>query len=383
MKVSIEKVLEVLERHEIRPPREPEEVHQRPSGRVDEGEFVHEATLDDLMQGKLVDSGGGTGDPGRDPGMERWKEELDTIVRGEPRGPEFTREAEEEPFSAWYQPVHFYGHRWGVYIREEALLSLSKDIARCVDPDYLRSKHPRLIQRQLLLSAYLGFYFHEHFHHKVECLGLRLLVSTGQDLYRPYERKVYRPSWGTVNCLEESLANGFKLRAVFPLPVQNLADSLAEELGRGGSFEFHTRWGFDIQRTRHASRLLSTMERLAAVPEGSRPPYWARVHSPTIAQRSGLLKAIDPDILYGLFSYWYTIMPKLKPGYAQGVDYLDDHDFADGVCRLQAQMSQTTLNPRDADNWEVAPAMMTAMMDTIANTYLVRRAGLPSVFDSV
>jgi hypothetical protein len=337
------------------------------------------------IQGKLVDGGRATGDLGGDPVMERWKEEIDTIVRGEPRGSKVasesdeTNQAEEEPYSAWYQPVHFYGHRWGVYIREEALLSLSKDIARCVDPDYLRSKHPRLIQRQLLLSAYLGFYFHEHFHHKVESFGLRLLVSTGRDLYRPYERTVYRPSWGTVECLEESLANGFKLRAVFPLPIQNLADSLAEELGRGGSFQLNPRFAGDIRRERNASRLLRTMERLAAVPEG----YRAHVHSPTIAQRSGLRKAIDPDILNGLYSYWYTIMPKLKPGYAQGVDSLEDLDFAGGLCRLQALMSQTTLNPRHADDWEVAPAMMTAMMDTIANTYLVRRAGLPSVFDSV
>ena len=63
------------------------------------------------------------------------------------------------------------------------------------------------IARQLLRSAFYVFFLHEQFHHKVESLGLRFLISTGSDRYRPYKARVYRPTYLTADCLEESLAN--------------------------------------------------------------------------------------------------------------------------------------------------------------------------------
>jgi predicted RNA binding protein YcfA (HicA-like mRNA interferase family) len=56
------------------------------------------------------------------------------------------------------------------------------------------------------------FFLHEQFHHKVESLGFRLLISAGSDRYRPYKAKVYRASYGTSACLEESLANAESYR---------------------------------------------------------------------------------------------------------------------------------------------------------------------------
>ena len=68
------------------------------------------------------------------------------------------------------------------------------------------------IARHLLRSAFYIFFLHEQFHHKVESLGFRVLVSTGADRYRPYKRNVDRPTYLTSNCLEESLANAESYR---------------------------------------------------------------------------------------------------------------------------------------------------------------------------
>lgn len=70
----------------------------------------------------------------------------------------------------------------------------------------------REISRHLLRSAFYVFYLHEQFHHKVESLGLRLLISTGTDRYRPYKANVYRHTFNTADCVEESLANAESYR---------------------------------------------------------------------------------------------------------------------------------------------------------------------------
>ena len=61
-------------------------------------------------------------------------------------------------------------------------------------------------------SAFYVFFLHEQFHHKVESLGFRLLISVDSDRYRPYKAKVYRASYLTSACLEESLANAESYR---------------------------------------------------------------------------------------------------------------------------------------------------------------------------
>jgi predicted RNA binding protein YcfA (HicA-like mRNA interferase family) len=116
-----------------------------------------------------------------------------------------------EPHCAWYSPIHFFGHGWGIYIREGCVLSIAADIAAVVDwpQPHLSSA---VIARQLLRSAFYACFLHEQFHHKVESLGLRLLVATDSDRYRPYKAKVYRPTFLTSDCVEESLANAESLR---------------------------------------------------------------------------------------------------------------------------------------------------------------------------
>ena len=126
---------------------------------------------------------------------------------------------------AWYQPLHFFGQDWGIYIREECLLKLAIRIARYTDrPKFLLEKARAVAKRMtggpsvptywrlhdpeiFIRAAFLALFLHEHYHHRVECLGLRLHVVTRTSLYIPYTRNVYLPAKGTDDLLEEALAN--------------------------------------------------------------------------------------------------------------------------------------------------------------------------------
>lgn len=182
-------------------------------GEVEQGETVYSTSInrvlgstDDELEILDID----------DPRMREWIRELEEIIgnrnipvhqrRRVVRSPE-----DPEPHCAWYCPIHFFGHGWGIYIRENCILSLTKDIASFVDWSAV-SDPLSVIARQLLRSAFYVFFLHEQFHHKVESLGFRLLVATGSDRYRPYKANVYRRHYMSSSCLEESLANAESYR---------------------------------------------------------------------------------------------------------------------------------------------------------------------------
>ena len=108
-------------------------------------------------------------------------------------------------------PNSFFGHGWGIYIREQCILEAALDIASFVNWRSVKLRKGT-IANHLLRSAFYIFFLHEQFHHKVESFGLRLLVATGTDRYRPYKKNVYRRVFGTSGCLEESLANAESYR---------------------------------------------------------------------------------------------------------------------------------------------------------------------------
>jgi hypothetical protein len=150
--------------------------------------------------------------------LHDWWREIERRIGPEGQSGQFPRPQPRneppEPHCAWYCPIHFFGHSWGIYIRESCILSCATEIASFVDwrlvPNALARR--RSITRQLLRSAFYVFYLHEHFHHKVESLGFRLLIATATDRYRPYKANVYRRSFRTPACIEESLANAESYR---------------------------------------------------------------------------------------------------------------------------------------------------------------------------
>jgi hypothetical protein len=118
--------------------------------------------------------------------------------------------AEQQPqwdVCAWYQPVHFHGHSWGIFIKEDCVKRAAFMIARFV-PSSVVPRASLLIWFKALYRAAVYVYFlHEHYHHKIECLGFRLHVVQDRSAYLPYYKLVYAGTKGTDDQLEEALAN--------------------------------------------------------------------------------------------------------------------------------------------------------------------------------
>jgi hypothetical protein len=153
---------------------------------------------------------------------------------------------------------------------------------------------------------------HEQFHHKTESLGFRLLIATGRDRYRPYKAKVYRATFLTPNCLEESLAN-------------------AESYRR-------------LRERRYVQR-------------------------------------VDAAIREGLRNYLQISIPMQPPGYAEGVQYLTEAPYRDGIYRLQSQVLDCRFPPTTpTEHWSVAPNMITAFADITDDIYVVLPVSARPIF---
>jgi len=204
---------------------------ERPEiGKVREGETIYATSIGDVL--------GADGDEqlpealeDSDERLESFRGILENVIgpiasNGLPLQQRRPRQQPSEPHCAWYFPLHFYGHSWGIYIREECLMTLAADIAGDVDWSLVSGYRGRMdaIVKQLLRGAFYTLFLHEQFHHKVESLGLRLLIAAGSDRYRPYKANVYRPAWGTSDCLEESLANAESY------PLSRLPELIAGDL---------------------------------------------------------------------------------------------------------------------------------------------------------
>ena len=219
MTISIYDVLDVLRARGILPLEDDWPEADLPGiGEIGENEAIYATSIAEVLpqDEEPLDS------PGifdlDEPRMREWWEQIQGVIdepNGEParRSRDRIRERSEPPEThcAWYCPIHFFGHGWGIYIRENCILSTAIDIAAFVDwPSVHLSKWE--IARQLLRSAFYVFFLHEQFHHKVESIGFRLLIARGSDCYRPYKANVYRKTFLTRDCLEESLANAESYR---------------------------------------------------------------------------------------------------------------------------------------------------------------------------
>lgn len=128
---------------------------------------------------------------------------------------------------AWYQPIHFFGPDWGIYIKEDCVRRAAYRFARFV-PRHVQPlfSHRDWLNR-LSLAALLAYYYHEHYHHRVESLGYRLHVVLGRSCYRPYMTSIYQVlktnlgyypagpyinGWNPDEQIEEALANANSYR---------------------------------------------------------------------------------------------------------------------------------------------------------------------------
>jgi predicted RNA binding protein YcfA (HicA-like mRNA interferase family) len=133
---------------------------------------------------------------------------------------------------AWYQPMHFFGHDWGIFIRQDCAWRTALMIARFVPAAVVRRVPPEVWLKALYRAAIYIYFLHEHFHHKIECLGFRLHVVTGRSHFLPYHAKVYSHALGTDALLEEALANADCYGRIATRPYSYWITSLVVEATR-------------------------------------------------------------------------------------------------------------------------------------------------------
>jgi hypothetical protein len=210
MTIPTSSILDVLAAHNTRPLEEDMTDIELPEiGKIGDNETVYSTSIGEVFgRGDEPASEGGILDTD-DPCLRGWWAEIERMIdsqrdlsrtghQGRP-----ARQEPPEPHCAWYCPIHFFGHGWGIYIRESCILPLATDIATFVDwLSVLASRWE--IHRHLLRSAFYVLFLHEQFHHKVESLGFRLLISTRVDRYRPYKTNVHRRTFLSSDCIEES-----------------------------------------------------------------------------------------------------------------------------------------------------------------------------------
>ena len=107
---------------------------------------------------------------------------------------------------AWYQPIHYFGADWGIYIRESALLECARRIARTASIP-ATGHHVMNLAKAMIRAAFSTLFLHEQYHHKTESLALRLHVVEQRPVYPNYHVNVYRATRGTKDQIEEGLAN--------------------------------------------------------------------------------------------------------------------------------------------------------------------------------
>lgn len=321
MPIATDQILDVLRQYGITPlDDEYAEIDLPGIGEIGEGEGVYATSISEVFgRGDGEDAGTLDGADLDDPRIREWQEQLERIVddpseaisRRAARRVRLTEEEPPEPHCAWYCPIHFFGHGWGIYIRESCILSLALDIATYIDWQGVHTPH-RDIARQLRRSAFYVFFLHEQFHHKVESLGLRLLVSTASDRYRPYKANVYRRTFNTTGCIEESLANAESYR---------------------------------------------------------------RLNEPRYTRR------VDPAIRAGLRRYLKWSIPQQPPGYREGVNFLSEASYRDGLHDLQSQMLDGRIPPSTPQaHWSIAPNMITSLADITDDIYVVLPKGARPIF---
>jgi hypothetical protein len=105
----------------------------------------------------------------------------------------------------WYQPIHFFASNWGIFIRESALIDLARDLAPYFAPFIDRrtlADHVAVLIR----AAFAFVFLHEHYHHKIESLAIRLHVVERRPVYPDYMEFSARLLAGTDEDTEEALA---------------------------------------------------------------------------------------------------------------------------------------------------------------------------------
>ena len=108
---------------------------------------------------------------------------------------------------AWYQPIHYFGPDFGIYIKETALLECARRIRTGYTGSISHGRARFLLAKAFVRAAFATLYLHEQYHHKTESFALRLHIVQQQSIHPAYFWNVYTATAGTDAQIEEGLAN--------------------------------------------------------------------------------------------------------------------------------------------------------------------------------
>jgi predicted RNA binding protein YcfA (HicA-like mRNA interferase family) len=317
--LTVENAVEFLDRENALELENEEQTYQNeqiPQPVIWENLFPTQARLRELERGEFSDDPWQLDFPDLDSRILR-AVEAGQPVEDEPWPRDRDRDKGIWDVCAWYQPIHYFGNDWGIFIREDCLKSQAIRIAGRLDPSDLRKipgwryQGPGGLTKAMLRASFACFFLHEQFHHKIESLGFRLHVARGQGSYLPYKKNVYRPNYLTDNCLEEALANADIFKRISEQTYKSVMGDVV------------------VAATKH---------------------------------------------------YLRSTFPSEQPGYRKAVDYLTTSQFRDGLNHLQAQVRYGSLthgtNQRD---WLLAPRLTQSFFNLKSEIYVIVPPGQQAI----
>ncbi len=160
---------------------------------------------------------------------------------------------------AWYQPIHFHGLDWGIFVKEDCLLRLALQISPFA-PARRRTRYETyVLAKALIRAAFAALFLHEHYHHKTESYALRLHVVERLPRYVPYFKGVYQPlrAAGSDDLHEEALANA---DSYLRLPTGPYDRWLGDAVVQATQAYLAARFPFDPPGYRRATDLLTVAD---------------------------------------------------------------------------------------------------------------------------
>jgi len=140
---------------------------------------------------------------------------------------------------AWYQPIHYFDHSWGIFIRQDCIDDTACSIIDSLNTEELKicAKNFRQSALKIQLAAFLKYYLHEQFHHKVESAGFRLLMSRREmspvrSCYLDYKKNIYRAYYPQIECIEETAANNDAFQRTYESKYQRMINPFQHALRR-------------------------------------------------------------------------------------------------------------------------------------------------------
>ena len=113
---------------------------------------------------------------------------------------------------AWYQPIHYYGEHWGIYIKDSGVNAFMQSISSFLTK--LENQNALHIINQIQKIAIEILRLHEEYHHIVEAFAIKQHLITLNPTYIDYNDKVYFPSKSLTPCPcpEERLCDAYVYR---------------------------------------------------------------------------------------------------------------------------------------------------------------------------